>query len=440
MLRCAATAIALMLASPAFAASVNGDLQPDPAGDYTYDPPDTRTDGAYVIEVHDAQGRLYARLRNTAPRLGDGHPVGMIERFHPDGSLSARTPLNATGTPDGTLTRFWPSGDKRAERHVADGQPVGLSRRWSRDGALIRETEFTEDGSFVRERRWTDGTLTYLREPVAIEGHGTGEKITEYVGNFTETDTRADGYRLTTRHLHDKLLDRSEVIDGQLQGDYVHTEPIDRITSRVGYVDNEEHGLYTRVWKGEVLDRGRYDHGKRVGDWQRVESYGTTILETYDQQGRLNGARRRIGMNGERQSLETFVDGTLDGPFETRASDGSLMEKGRYDAGRKAGPWHEREPYGREVWRGSYEDGARTGRWDRLDGDGYLLEVVHYRDGDRHGLRYLLRPDGALREVQDWSGDMRDGYTTFYSEGRPVLRELWRDDVMEMADVPLSSE
>ncbi|ARC90710.1 toxin-antitoxin system YwqK family antitoxin [Rhodovulum sp. MB263] len=324
-------------------------------------------------------------------------------------------------------TELWPSGKIRSERHFVDGREVGLSRRWSREGALIRETRFSDDGKVLHDRHWKDGTLVHERMPVTVEGHGAGEKIVERYGRITETDIRAEGYRLTTRHRGDELIDRSEVIDGRIQGRYLHTGRIDNDVTRATYVDNQPHGLFTRTWQGETLERGLYDHGTRIGEWLRVERYGTTIHEVYDPEGRLDGPRREIGANGQLRRLETYVQGTLDGPWEERDREGRLLSGGAWSEGQKTGPWREAVPYGEEYWQGSYVAGARNGPWERRDAQGYRLERVRYQNGARDGLRYLFRPDGAVGEVQSWKAGERHGPTTYYEDGRPVGRDFWRD-------------
>lgn len=356
------------------------------------------------------------------------------------GAPPAEAGVAADGQAVDVRTEHWPSGKLRSQRHFVDGREVGLSRRWSREGALIRETRFSDDGKVLHDRHWKDGKLVHERLPVTVEGHGAGEKIVERYGSITETDIRAEGYRLTTRHRGDALIDRSEVIDGQIQGRYILTGRIDNDVSRVTYVDNQPHGLFTRTWRGETLERGMYDHGTRIGEWLRTERYGTTIHEVYDPEGRLDGPRREIGANGQLRRLETYVHGTLDGPWEERDREGRLLSGGAYSAGEKTGPWREGGPHGEEYWQGSYVAGLRNGPWERLDAQGYRLERARYEDGARDRLRYLFRPDGAVGEVQSWKDGERDGYTTRYEHGLPVGCDLWRDGRPVATGLPPEAE
>ncbi|PJE28325.1 MORN repeat variant [Pseudooceanicola marinus] len=379
-------------------------------------------------------GQLAAEVHWT-----DGERDGAFRDYDRDGNLTMQGTYDM-GQPSGTREAFWPSGALRAVRHFDEGREVGLSRRWTRDGVLTRETEYTDAGVFVRERRWKEKTLISLREPVQIDGHGEGEKLTEYQGNFTETDIKAEGYRLTTRSLNGELIDRSEVIDGQMQGLYISTDPIQGDVTRVTYVDNQPHGLFTRTWKGRVLDRGMYDHGKRVGEWRREETTPFVELETYDAKGRLDGEQRTLGQDGKVRMRVTYAAGTLDGPYETFGSGGEILEVGQYDMGQKTGLWQEISGNLEDLHSGSYVEDKRDGRWTITGADGHPVEVIHYDMGEEDGLHYLFAPDGAVDEVQAWRDGVRDGYTTYYQDGRPVLRDLWQDGTLTRTDLPVVPE
>ncbi|QUS35708.1 toxin-antitoxin system YwqK family antitoxin [Falsirhodobacter algicola] len=452
-------AILLCLSTPAFAQSPDG-MQKDFYDDGTLasevmhsggerDGPSRfyyPTGQLYKDEVYEA-GRKdgVERTYHENGQLADethwtqGTQDGEYRTYDPDGNLTLRGTY-AMGQPDGEETVFWPSGARRSVRHFDHGREVGLSQSWSPEGALTAEAEYTDAGDFVRERRWTDGTLTALREPMPVEGHGMGEKLTEYQGNFTSIDITAKGYRLTTRRLGDKLVDQEEVIDGQRQGSYISTDRVQNDVTRVFYVDGEPDGLFTRTWNGQILDRGMYDHGKRIGQWRREETSPFVELENYDAEGRLDGEQRTLGMNGAVRMRVTYTAGTLDGPYESYGSDGEVLLLGQYDMGQKTGPWQEMAMNLEDHLSGRYDRGKREGRWNVADADGYLTEVIQYRMGEEDGLHYLFAPDGAVDEVQAWRDGARDGYTTYYEDGRPVLRDLWQDGSLAEMDLPVGPE
>ncbi|WP_319520318.1 hypothetical protein [uncultured Martelella sp.] len=458
------TALSLLLAgTTALAATVDRDLNPDPDGAYTYTPPEDVTDGIYTIDVYDDDGNRYARVWNTEPTLGEGHRVDKYELYYPEGQVRKRVPLNADGQPhgdaqtwdedgnlieqshysdgelDGDVLEYWPSGQKRAERHFDMGLPTGSERRWSREGALVSQVDYNEYGEMVRNEKWKDGKQIWLEEPVEIEGYGKGWKTVETNGKFVDTEIKTDGYLLITLYRGDKMLDRRELVDGEYKGLFVSTTKIDQITTRVHFVDGEEDGLYTRVWRGSEIERGHYDHGKRVGKWKRIEGSVLVVHEFYDDDGKLDGEQRTTTMHGSLRKVENYDHGVLDGLYAEYRDD-EVIVAGYYEDGEKEGGWRETSPYTTRFREGHYENGIRQGRWSLLDENGYRLEVTTYSDGVEDGPHYIFAEDGAIEEVQMWRDGDRDGYTTFYDETGAYAHNLWRNDWLEETGIPVETE
>ena len=269
-----------------------------------------------------------------------------------------------------------------------------------------------------------------------IEGRGEGRKTVERYGNFTETEIKADGYLLFTRTLNDEVLERTELVDAQYRGLFVSTTEIDHITTRIHYVDGKEDGLFTRVWRGQELERGYYDHGKRIGDWRRVEHSSDVIHETYDDDGKLTGEQRTFTMNGDLKRRATYDHGVLNGPHE-EFDGGTRIAGGLYVDGEKHGEWLEQVPYRDETLRGRYDHGIKEGRWTTFDGHGYRILVTSFSNDLKDGPRYILTENGALEEVQMWTDNKRNGYTTYYDEGRPVSDQLWCAGRLDGPAVPV---
>lgn len=458
------TALCLLLLLPfggtsALAATLDRDLNPDPDGAYRYTPPEADADGIYVIEVRDDNDDLYARVRNTAPELGKGHRVDRYELYYPEGPIRERVPLNGDGEPhgdaltwdedgnligkshytdgklDGAVLRYWPSGELRAESRFEMGQPTGSERRWSRDGALVSKVDYDGNGEMIRNEKWKDGQQIWLEEPVEIEGHGAGWKTVETSGRFVDTEIKGENYLLVTLYRGDTLLDRRELVDGEYRGLFVSTTKIDQITTRVRYVDGKEHGPYTRVWRGREIERGQYDHGKRTGEWKRIESSFLVVRETYDDDGALDGEQRTTTVHGDLRKVAHYSHGVLDGLY-AEYDEGEVIIAGHYVSGEKDGGWRETSPYTGRFREGYYENGVKQGRWTLLDGNGYRLEVISYTDGIEDGPHYIFAEDGALEEVQMWRGGGRDGYTTYYDETGAYAHDLWRDNWLEEVAIP----
>ncbi|MBL3575988.1 hypothetical protein JMK10_19690 [Rhodovulum sulfidophilum] len=45
-----------------------------------------------------------------------------------------------------------------------------------------------------------------------------------------------------------------------------------------------------------------------------------------------------------------------------------------------------------------------------------------------------------MDEVQAWRDGVRDGYTTYYQGGRPVLHDLWQDGALARTDLPVDAQ
>ncbi|AJY47799.1 hypothetical protein TM49_22355 [Martelella endophytica] len=383
---------------------------------------DGRIDG--VERKYHENGKLAAEVHWALSKRD-----GPYRDYDKDGNLIEEGHY-VDGAADGDVTEYWPSGERRALRHYVMGKPTGSAKRWSRSGELVAQTDYAEDGGELRNRKWKDGELIWLEEPVAIEGRGEGRKTVERYGNFTETEIKAEGYLLFTRTLNDELIDRHELVDGKYRGLFVSTTDLDKITTRVHYVDGKEDGLFTRVWRGRELERGYYDHGKRVGDWRRVEHSTDVVHETYDADGKLTGEQHTFALNGKLKTLATYDHGTLDGPYKELDGE-QVIAGGNYVDGQKHGDWLEQAPYRDETRQGRYAHGVKEGRWTTFDGNGYRTEITSFSHDRKDGPSYILAENGAVEEVQMWKHDKRDGYTTYYDDEGPVSHQLWRDGWLE---------
>lgn len=70
----------------------------------------------------------------------------------------------------------------------------------------------------------------------------------------------------------------------------------------------------------------------------------------------------------------------LDGLYQERWDDGTLIEKGIYADNQKVGKWIEN---GYES--GFYKNGVRSGEWKVYDGDSLVERVRNYENGELHG-------------------------------------------------------
>ena len=396
-------------------------------------------ESTYVAGGSDGVERKYYENGQLSAEVhwSDGKRDGPYMDYDKDGNLLEKGNY-VNGVADGDVIEYFPSGERRAERHYVMGRPTGSAKRWMKSGQLVSQTDYADDGSVIKKRNWSaEGELTWLEEPVEVEGLGPAHKTVEYNGNMVDTEIRADGYLLRTVYVGDTLWDRVEMVDGKYQGLYVSTTRIDQIKTRVHFIDGEEDGLYTRSWRGRELDRGYYDHGKRVGEWRRTEQSTYIIKETYNDEGKLTGEQRSFRKpDGKLMKIATYKDGTLDGPYK-EFKDDRMVAGGLYVDGVKEGKWLEKIPFRETSRGGTYDKGRKQGRWKLYDGNGYPIAITTFKDDRKDGPAYILADNGALEEVQMWKDNKREGYVTYYDDKGPVSRKLFRDGRLVKSFIPV---
>ncbi len=70
----------------------------------------------------------------------------------------------------------------------------------------------------------------------------------------------------------------------------------------------------------------------------------------------------------------------LEGLYQERWDDGTLIEKGMYSDNKKVGEWIENE-----TESGFYQNGVRFGEWKVYDEDSLVVRVRNYENGELHG-------------------------------------------------------
>lgn len=169
-----------------------------------------------------------------------GKRHGRYWDYDRDGRLT-ESGTYVNGRPDGPVVSYKRAGGI-GYRHYAMGTRVGTQWLRGSEGTLLRWTEYTADGQFVRRQVWNvDGSPIRSTEPMQIDGYGRGLKITEYDGCQTRiviqsgTDDPAElaqiGYSLTPglyrleRIYRGKaLVERIEAFDHELLAPPFHAE------------------------------------------------------------------------------------------------------------------------------------------------------------------------------------------------------------------------
>lgn len=171
----------------------------------------------------------------------DGKEVkhGVYRAMYPDGSKKIEGEYEK-GLKTGTWTQWSQTGKKVESTAFMNGKKSGMSQVWSpNSGNLIYEGTYKNGKPVGTHRKWYDD----------------GKKLSEAIFSFDGDDSVLD-----ETHWH---------VNGNKKAQY-------------HYVNGQHDGLYQRWFMdGKPQESGRYENGKRVGEWKRWNNKGEETVRTY---------------------------------------------------------------------------------------------------------------------------------------------------------------
>ncbi|MEQ8486626.1 MAG: hypothetical protein RIB46_19865 [Pseudomonadales bacterium] len=200
---------------------------------------------------------------------------------------------------------------------VLDNRPAAL--REGGEPVTGTVVEKTAEGLVVKRTEFVDGFPTGLIE----EWYPSGQKKTERVLRYVARGPRDGG-------LSPAGPSRSWCENGTLQAESDADE------------QGNPRGVYrTFTCAGAPLTEQTMPFGP-MRRWAEVQGESTTVLieeGTTREGGGWDGVHKQFHANGNPKLEERWVDGALDGPYQTWHDDGAPLESGTYRAGSKAGRW-----------------------------------------------------------------------------------------------------
>jgi|GEM_PF-1883616 len=168
-----------------------------------------------------------------------------------------------------------------------------------------------------------------------------------------------------------------------------------------------------------AYEKGRYNHGRRDGEWQLFASDGLRMAishyregkkvgdwagwysdgapryhRSFDSEGKPHRTEWQNYRNGQREFEGRWVNGQRDGRWQRWTRRGHRISDGTHKAGRRHGPWKTFDSQGREAGVTFYERGkvVREGvvvggvlRLVMVDDKGNRTGTLTEKDGKRHG-------------------------------------------------------
>ena len=165
-------------------------------------------------------------------------------------------------------------------------------------GETVDRTELvTRDNLYYK--KFTDvpfsGTVTGKEQGRLLEGKKIGTWLSFY-----------ESGQLHTRSIYWE----PNVLDGEFSK--YHENGCLQI--RMGFVDGEEHGLFSLFFEKncDVQIVGHYDKGKRIGEWVQLSESGSILIEgSFNEKGQRTGDWFVKNMKGKVEGRVSYKDGTV---------------------------------------------------------------------------------------------------------------------------------
>lgn len=122
--------------------------------------------------------------------------------------------------------------------------------------------------------------------------------------------------------------------------------------------------------------------GYRDGTYIKFYPSGDEVeTKGYYQQGLKNGRWTGYYQNGNVEEIMFYIDGELEGGYESFYKNTKLHRKGLYLQSLKTGIWYSYWSNGGQMSYGKYVDGFRQGKWSFYNPNGQLVSIIKYDRG-----------------------------------------------------------
>ncbi len=304
---------------------------------------------------------------DLAPRIPDHvqpQPVLAQAQQPPAPELvRARQEDPLPAAPEGAkwIEEFFPDGKRKSARTVVRDEDGILNhgpfRRWLENGVLA------EDGQYERGEKHGRYVVYY--------DTGIPESIVEY-------DRGREHGVMRRYNVLNECIQESHFVQGKREGlerlwwDGAH------LRAYTNWKDDVPDGPWTQwFFDGSPSEHGRFENGRRVGEWV----YRNPV--------------------GELQRVENYLDGRLHGRLAEYDEQGLLVREGQYQNGLAEGPQVEFHP-----------------------GGAVKKSEIHYAGGRPNGSALAWRPDGTRESEGEMRDGLREGRWTYWNSDGSVHTEL----------------
>ena len=156
-----------------------------------------------------------------------------------------------------------------------------------------------------------------------------------------------------------------------------------------------------RYPNGQVYQQGKFQEGRRVGEWKFWHP------------------------NGKVAKVVNYKNGLEDGMVIVYRADGTKNLVRSYKEGKKHGKWLSYDDTGeKENGQLEYKDDVRHGSSIDWYKTGERREEIQFKNGKYDGAVILWRKDGTKASVRHYKAGKRDGLDTVYNASGQKIREI----------------
>ncbi|WP_215398299.1 toxin-antitoxin system YwqK family antitoxin [Rheinheimera oceanensis] len=139
-----------------------------------------------------------------------------------------------------------------------------------------------------------------------------------------------------------------------------------------------------------------YDAGVATGVWQRFNGQRQVVETTEFERGAIVKVSRFYD-NGKMQSVEHYQNNLRHGLWQTFHANGEVAEAWTYANNQLNGPYQSKDEQGSVLLQGQYNsNGQQDGLWTQFFAADRPAAKTHYLNGQRHGVAEQFNTDGTL--------------------------------------------
>lgn len=169
-----------------------------------------------------------------------------------------------------------------------------------------------------------------------------------------------------------------------------------------------QHGLCEEYYlNGQTQKRGRYEYGKKVGEWTFWDKQGQVRKQGSYDKDKQEGRWQKFRSDGSLEWIECYQNGLAHGEWEAYRENGkTVLWRRSYRAGERHGTWTNFYPDESPHTLETYVDGELNGTARSWDTQGNVIGEGEFRNGKRHG-RFRTYSGGQLSQEAIWNDGVR---------------------------------